>query len=99
MLSEQHSFTLQSAKQLKGFGANDDQILVGDILDASGSALLDKAVAGCDALVIATSAVPKIKPLSLIKAGSRLPGRLAWHRADRIHVAAQQHIQHSSFSS
>ncbi|GAB4818937.1 hypothetical protein N2152v2_005983 [Parachlorella kessleri] len=55
-----------SAKQLKEWGANDDEILVGDIL-TSGSGLLDRAMEGADALVIATSAVPQIKPLSFIK--------------------------------
>ncbi len=56
---------MQSAKQLKEYGAKDNQVFVGDIL-VSGSGLLDRAIEGCDALVIATSAVPKIKPLSLI---------------------------------
>ena len=64
---------LQSAKQLKDWGASDNDIFVGDIV-TSGSALLEKAVEGADALVIATSAVPQIKPLSLIKVGG-------WSRA------------------
>ncbi len=59
---------VQSAKQLKEWGANDDEILVGDIL-TSGSGLLARAMEGADALVIATSAVPQIKPLSFIKVG------------------------------
>jgi glutamyl-tRNA reductase len=50
----------------KNLGASDEQIVVGDILGSNGVAILDKALAGADALVIATSAVPKIKPLSLI---------------------------------
>ena len=59
---------VQSAKQLKDWGASDGDIFVGDIV-TSGSGLLEKAVVGADALVIATSAVPQIKPLSLIKVG------------------------------
>lgn len=58
---------VQSANKLKELGASGEQIFIGDILDPTGSDLLDKAVAGCDALIIATSAVPKIQPLSLIK--------------------------------
>jgi hypothetical protein len=57
----------KSAKQLKGWGATDDQIFMGDILSENGDAVLQKAIQGCDALVIATSAVPKIKPFSLVK--------------------------------
>lgn len=51
---------------VKSTGATDEQIVVGDILGSDGAAVLDKAMAGADSLVIATSAVPKIKPLSLI---------------------------------
>jgi len=51
---------------IKNTGAIDSQIVVGDILGSNGGAVLDKAMAGADSLVIATSAVPKIKPLSLI---------------------------------
>lgn len=56
-----------SAKELRGYGATDDQIFVGDLLGDQGKANLQKALKGCDALVIATSAVPKIKPLSILK--------------------------------
>lgn len=55
----------KSAAQLRGWGASDEQIVTGDLLE-SGEEVLGKAMAGADALVIATSAVPKIKPLSLI---------------------------------
>ncbi|KAL4420164.1 hypothetical protein ABPG77_008300 [Micractinium sp. CCAP 211/92] len=55
----------KSAAQLRGWGASDEQIVMGDLLE-SGEEVLSKAMAGADALVIATSAVPKIKPLSLI---------------------------------
>ncbi len=51
---------------VKDTGVADSQIIVGDILGSNGAAVLDKAMAGADSLVIATSAVPKIKPLSLI---------------------------------
>jgi uncharacterized protein YbjT (DUF2867 family) len=56
----------KSASQLKGWGATDAQIVNADILREGGEAALAKAMVGADALVIATSAVPKIKPLSLI---------------------------------
>lgn len=56
----------KSAEQLKGWGASEEQIVMGDILREGGEAALQRAVEGADALVIATSAVPKIKPLSLI---------------------------------
>jgi len=41
-----------------------DQVLIGDIAD---KASIEKALSGCDAMIIATSAVPKIKPLSIAK--------------------------------
>lgn len=56
----------KSAQQLRGWGAADDQIIMGDILQDGSSVVLKRAMQGADALVIATSAVPKIKPLSLI---------------------------------
>jgi len=44
------------AALMKKTGATDpDQIIVGDILGSNGAAVLDKAMAGADALVIATS--------------------------------------------
>ncbi|KAL4428142.1 hypothetical protein ABPG75_002231 [Micractinium tetrahymenae] len=55
----------KSAAQLRGWGASDEQIVMGDLLE-NGQEVLSKAMEGADALVIATSAVPKIKPLSLI---------------------------------
>lgn len=56
----------KSAAQLRGWGASDGQILSGDLLKEGGEGVLQKAVEGADALVIATSAVPVIKKLSLI---------------------------------
>ena len=56
----------KSAKQLKYYGAEDDQIVVGDILDEGGAELLAKALEGADRLVVCTSAVPKIRKRSLI---------------------------------
>jgi nucleoside-diphosphate-sugar epimerase len=50
----------------KNLGASDEQIVVGDILGSDGASVLDQAMRGADRLVVATSAVPKIKPLSLI---------------------------------
>lgn len=57
----------KSKSQLKGYGATDEQIFVGDILDEGGQAVLEKAVQNCHAMVICTSAVPQINYLSLIK--------------------------------
>lgn len=56
--------SFQGADKLKGLGATD--VVVGDVL-LGGTGLLERAAEGCDALVIATSAVPQLKPLSLIK--------------------------------
>ena len=56
----------KSAAQLRGWGASEGQILSGDLLKEGGEGVLQKAVEGADALVIATSAVPVIKKLSLI---------------------------------
>ena len=57
---------LQSGKSLKQYGVSEEELVVGDLL-AGGPGLLAEALAGCDALVIATSAVPKINPFSLVK--------------------------------
>ena len=53
----------KAAQQLREGGAT---VFVGDLLNSNGPALLEEAFQGADRLVIATSAVPKIKPLSLI---------------------------------
>lgn len=55
-----------SAKQLREWGATDDQIFVGDIVREGGEKVLAEALEGADRLVVCTSAVPKIKPLSLV---------------------------------
>eukprot|EP00887_Chlorella_sp_A99_P003271 scaffold9.g3271.t1 len=55
----------KSAAALRGAGASDAQLVVGDLL-REGEAVLARAMAGADALVISTSAVPKIKPMSMI---------------------------------
>jgi hypothetical protein len=57
---------LQSADKLKQLGCSEDSIVEADIGKAS-SQQLQQSLAGCDALVIATSAVPQLKPLSLVK--------------------------------
>lgn len=53
-------------RQLKEWGAADSNIFLGDILGDSGADVLDKALKDADRLVICTSAVPKIKKLSLV---------------------------------
>jgi hypothetical protein len=55
-----------SASKLKEYGASDDQIVIGDILADNGKEMLSSAMEGSHRLVICTSAVPKIKPFSLI---------------------------------
>ncbi|KAK9906414.1 hypothetical protein WJX75_001479 [Coccomyxa subellipsoidea] len=54
----------KSAEKLQGEGVPADKLYVGDIV--KGTEQLKKSLAGADALVIATSAVPQIKPLSLL---------------------------------
>ncbi|KAK3236754.1 hypothetical protein CYMTET_53121, partial [Cymbomonas tetramitiformis] len=54
---------VRSEKSAKKLGS-DVKYVIGDIMDP---ASLETAVAGCDALVLLTSAAPQIKPLSLVK--------------------------------
>lgn len=54
----------KSIKKLSKLGAGPADIVIADITDPSS---LDKAFSGVDAVVLATSAVPKIKIISLIK--------------------------------
>lgn len=61
---------LQSAEKLQGEGVPADKLYVGDIV--KGTEQLKKSLAGADALVIATSAVPQIKPLSLLTVRSSI---------------------------
>lgn len=56
---------MQSAGKLKGEGVPEESLFVGDVV--KGTDALKRSLAGADALVIATSAVPQIKPLSLLK--------------------------------
>lgn len=56
----------KAAAQLKEMGAGADQVVVGDILQSGGEAMLAEALAGAEALMVCTSAVPEIKKLSLI---------------------------------
>lgn len=56
----------QSGKRLEAEGVPSGALYCGDILKDSGA--LERALQGADALVIATSAVPQIKPLSVAKA-------------------------------
>ena len=54
----------KAQKALKAVGASDDEVCVADIADEKS---LAAAMSGCDAVVLCTSAVPAIKPLSLMK--------------------------------
>jgi uncharacterized protein YbjT (DUF2867 family) len=54
----------KAAKALKKAGAANDEIVRGDVTDAN---VLVGAMAGCDSVVLCTSAVPQIKPLSIVK--------------------------------
>lgn len=54
----------KAVKTMKKMGASDAQIFQGDSTDAMS---LAAAMAGCDALVLCTSAVPKILPFSIVK--------------------------------
>ncbi len=56
----------KSARQLKEWGADDSNIFLGDILGDNGASVLAEALKGADRLVVCTSAVPKIKPFSLV---------------------------------
>ena len=56
----------KSARQLRDWGAEDKNIFLGDILSENGDAVLAEALKGADRLVVCTSAVPKIKPFSLV---------------------------------
>ena len=54
----------KAQKALSAVGATTDEVVVADIADEKS---LAAAMAGCDAVVLCTSAVPAIKPLSLMK--------------------------------
>ena len=54
----------KAQKALTAVGATSDEVIVADVADESA---LATAMAGCDAVVLCTSAVPAIKPLSLMK--------------------------------
>ena len=54
----------KAQKALTAVGATSDEVVVADVADESA---LAAAMAGCDAVVLCTSAVPAIKPLSLMK--------------------------------
>lgn len=60
---------LQGKQKLQAEGLPAEQIYAGDIVESR--EVLGRALQGADALVIATSGVPQIKPLSLI--GVRQP--------------------------
>ena len=54
----------KAAKALRKAGAASDDIVRGDVTDAT---VLASAMAGCHSVVLCSSAVPKIKPLSIVK--------------------------------
>ena len=54
----------KAQKALTAVGATSDEVIVADMADESA---LAAAMIGCDAVVLCTSAVPAIKPLSLMK--------------------------------
>ena len=54
----------KAQKALTAVGATSDEVVVADIADEKS---LAAAMSGCDAVVLCTSAVPAIKPLSLMK--------------------------------
>ena len=54
----------KAQKALSAVGATSDEVIVADVADESA---LAAAMTGCDAVVLCTSAVPAIKPLSLMK--------------------------------
>jgi len=54
----------KAQKALTAVGATSDEVIVADIADEKS---LAAAMSGCDAVVLCTSAVPAIKPLSLMK--------------------------------
>ncbi len=55
---------LQGKQKLEAEGVPAEQIFAGDIVE--NREVLQRSLQGADALVIATSGVPQIKPLSLI---------------------------------
>lgn len=57
---------LQSKGKVVGLGVKEGQVYFADVSAGSPDSYA-KAFAGADALVLATSGVPKLKPLSLIK--------------------------------
>lgn len=60
------SHHLQSKGKVVGLGVKEGQVYFADVSAGSPDSYA-KAFAGADALVLATSGVPKLKPLSLIK--------------------------------
>lgn len=54
----------KAEKALRKVGASDDDIVRGDVTDTN---VLAGAMAGCDGVVLCTSAVPQIKPLSIAR--------------------------------
>ena len=54
----------KAQKAITAAGATSDEVIVADVADESA---LAAAMAGCDAVVLCTSAVPAIKKLSLVK--------------------------------
>ena len=55
---------MQGKQKLEAEGVPAEQIFAGDIVESN--EVLERSLQGADALIIATSGVPQIKPLSLI---------------------------------
>lgn len=70
-LAVMFAWRMQSAKKLEAEGVTPDSLFIGDIVEDTRE--LQRALQGADALVIATSAVPQIKPLSIFKVQPRSP--------------------------
>ena len=80
---------LQAVKKLEAEGIPADQLFAGDIVEDA--AALKKSLRGADALVIATSGVPQIKPLSLIGVSEAhaLSLPLSFHTTETDDIATQ----------
>ena len=68
----------KSAAQLRGYGATEEQLIVGDILREGGQGVLQKAMAGADALV-------GCRRRRGVSGHGRGCGRVVWWRSRRAH--------------
>lgn len=92
----------KARKALRKLGAAEGQIVSGDTTDYDS---LSSAMEGCDAVILCTSAVPKIQPLSIAKLlfkkilRSKNPGRPKFKFAPggtpQVYAHAHAHVLHS----